>query len=105
MSYPTQEDELRAKEAVAVGSEVNEEKRFLSTFSEVPTKNAARLQELSRTVVDNFNMVMNNSRQEPFERQENLMTGMKKLFEEEIRVIEARLGYTRKINPSTAENG
>jgi hypothetical protein len=45
---------------------------------------------------------MAESRQKPFERQEDIMAGMKKLFREQINVIEARRSYTVKINPSTA---
>lgn len=47
---------------------------------------------------------MDDSRQQPFERQEDLMVGIKKLFEEEIKVIEARRVYIMKINPSTAQS-
>jgi len=45
---------------------------------------------------------MSESRQKPYERQEDIMAGMKKLFREQINVIEARRAYTVKINPSTA---
>jgi hypothetical protein len=48
---------------------------------------------------------MEKSRQQPYERQEDLMIGLKKLFEEQKRVVEARLAYTMKINPSTANSG
>lgn len=104
MSYPTQEDELRAKEASAEDVEAAEESRFLAIFQNVPKKNAQRLAQLAHAIVDNFNTVMNDSRQQPYERQEDLMVGMKKLLEEEIRVIEARRVYTAKINPSTAQS-
>jgi hypothetical protein len=104
MSYPTQEDELRAKESRAENIEAAEESRFLSTFQNIPKKNVQRLTQLAQTVVDNFNTVMDDSRQQPYERQEDLMVGMKKLLEEEIRVIEARRVYTTKINPSTAQS-
>lgn len=103
MSYPTQEDELRAKEARAKNIEAAEESRFLSTFQNIPTKNVQRLTQLAHSIVDNFNTVMDDSRRQPYERQENLMVGMKKLLEEEIRVIEARRTYTTKINPSTIQ--
>jgi hypothetical protein len=102
MSYPTQEDELRAKESGAEELKTAEESRFLSTFQSVPKKNAPRLGQLAGTIVNNFNVVMRNVRQEPYERQEQLMVGLKKLFEEQIRVIEARRVYTLKINPSSA---
>jgi hypothetical protein len=45
---------------------------------------------------------MEEARQEPYQRQEDIMAGMKKLLEEQINVIEARRAYTVKINPSTA---
>jgi len=45
---------------------------------------------------------MDQARQEPYQRQEDIMAGMKKLLEEQINVIEARRSYTIKINPSSA---
>jgi len=45
---------------------------------------------------------MSESRQRPFQRQEDVMAGMKKLFQEQINVIEARRQYAMKLNPSTA---
>ncbi len=101
-SYPTQEDELRAKEAQAEDLKNAEETRFLSTFQSIPKRNGERLANLANTIVSNFNSVMAESRLKPFERQEDIMAGMKKLFEEQINVIEARRAYTVKINPSTA---
>lgn len=102
MSYPTQEDELRAKEAQAEDGKAAEETRFLSAFQSVPKKNGERLAGLANTIASNFNGIMAESRQKPFERQEDIMAGMKKLFQEQIKVIEARQLYTAKINPSTA---
>jgi hypothetical protein len=102
MSYPTQEDELRAKEAQADGMKKAEEERFLSTFQSVPKNDEGRLVRLANVIVTNFNGIMAESRQKPFERQEDIMAGMKKLFQEQINVIEARRIYTAKINPSTA---
>jgi hypothetical protein len=102
MSYPTQEDELRAKEAQAEDVKNEEETKFLSTFQSVPRKNSERLAEMASAVVSSFNRVMAESRLKPFERQEDVMAGMKKLFEEHINVIEARRTYTVRINPSTA---
>ena len=99
-SYPTQEDELRAKEAEAEDTKRTEEARFLSTFRGAP-KNTEKLSELANSVVDNFNTIIAKSRQEPYQRQEDLMAGMRKLFEEQVNVIEARRAYTIKINPST----
>ena len=103
MSYPTQEDELRAKEAIAQSVENAEESSFLSTFQSVPQNNRQKLSELAQQVVGSFNGIMDETRQKPFERQEEVMAGMKRLFREQINVIEARRAYTIKINPSTAE--
>lgn len=102
MSYPTQEDEMRAKEASAEKAERAEESSFLSAFQSVPQRNGQRLSELAQQIVGNFNTIMDEARQKPFERQEDLMAGMKRLFREQINVIEARRAYTVKINPSTA---
>jgi hypothetical protein len=101
-SYPTQEDELRAKEAEAENLKSAEESRFLSAFQTVPKKNGQRLSEQASAIVGNFNSIMSELRQEPYERQENLMAGLKRLFEEQVNVIDARYAYTVKINPSTA---
>ena len=101
MSYPTQEDEMRAKEAVAQNAERSEESSFLSTFQSVPQRNNERLAELSQQIVSAFNRVMDDTRQRPFERQEEVMAGMKRLFVEQINVIEARRAYAVKLNPST----
>ncbi|HEX2615101.1 MAG TPA: hypothetical protein VHL10_06380 [Nitrososphaera sp.] len=100
-SYPTQEDELRAKEAEAEDIKRAEEARFLATFQGAQ-KNTEKLSELANSIVSNFNSIMAESRQEPYQRQEDLMAGMRKLFEEQVNVIEARRAYTIKINPSTA---
>ncbi|HEX7031720.1 MAG TPA: hypothetical protein VF172_01850 [Nitrososphaera sp.] len=102
MSYPTQEDELRAKEAQAEELKKAEEDRFLSTFQSVPKKDNGRLIRLANVIATNFNSIMAESRREPFDRQEDIMAGMKKLFQEKINVIEARRQYAAKLNPSTA---
>jgi len=102
MSYPTQEDELRAKEAQVEDVKNAEELRFLSAFQSIPKRNGVRLAELANTIVSDFNGMMSQSRQKPFERQEDIMAGLKKLFQEQINVIKARSIYTIKINPSTA---
>ena len=102
MSYPTQEDELRAKEAQAEELKKAEEARFLSIFQSEPKKNGKQLAEMADAIVNNFNQIMTESRQKPFERQEDIMFGMKKLLQEQVNVIEARRVYTVKINPSTA---
>jgi hypothetical protein len=104
MSYPTQEDELRAKEAHAEFAKRSEEAGFLSTFQNIPKNNATRLLELARNVVNSFNSVMENSRLEPYERQEELMSGLKRLLEEEKNVIQAKRVYAMKLNPATAAN-
>jgi len=102
--YPTQEDELLAKEAHAENIKQIEEARFLATFQTTPARNVHSLSELANTIVSNFNQVMEQARHEPYQRQEDIMAGMKKLLEEQINVIEARRAYTIKINPSTALN-
>ncbi|MDQ3873075.1 MAG: hypothetical protein M3258_05635 [Thermoproteota archaeon] len=100
--YPTQEDELRAKEAQAEDNKRAEEAKFLAIFQTIPVRNVQRLSELANSIVSNFNRIMERARQEPYQRQEDLMAGMKKLFDEQISVIDARRNYTIKINPSTA---
>ena len=100
--YPTQEDELRTREAQADSIKQTEEAKFLSTFQTIPARNAGRLSELANSIVSNFNRVMDEARQEPYQRREDIMAGMKKLLEEQINVIEARRSYTIKINPSSA---
>jgi hypothetical protein len=100
--YPTQEDELRTREAQADSIKKAEEATFLSTFQTIPARNAGRLSELANSIVSNFNRIMDEARQEPYQRQEDIMAGMKKLLEEQINVIEARRSYTIKINPSSA---
>ena len=101
-SYPTQEEELRAKEAQAEDAKKAEESRFLSTFQAVPKTNGERLVRLANIIVTNFNSIMSDSRQKPFQQQEDVMAGMKNLFQEQINVIEARRQYALKLNPSTA---
>ena len=99
--YPTQEDELRAKEAEAEDLKRAEEVKFLSMFRSIPKKNTEKLSEMASIIVNNFNNIMTESRLEPYQRQQDLMAGLKKLFEEQINVIQARRSYTIKINPST----
>src|SRR5512144_2718648 len=100
-SYPTQEDELRAKEDEAENRKRAEETRFLSIFQNTPKRNTEKLSTLANIIVNNFNSIMAESRLEPYQRQEDLMAGLRKLFEEQINVIDARCAYTIKINPST----
>ena len=99
MSYPTQEDELRAKEAEAEDLKRAEEQVFLSTFQNVPKKNGLMLFDKANAILNSFNSIMAKSRQRPFERQEDIMAGIKKLFEEQINVIEARLAMARRLKP------
>jgi hypothetical protein len=89
--YPTQEDELRAKEAEAETVKQTEEAKFLSTFQTIPVRNVGKLSEMAEAIVRNFNRIMEEARQDPYQRQE-----------EQINVIDARRAYTIKINPSTA---
>jgi hypothetical protein len=100
-SYPTQEDELRAKEAEAEEIKRGEESKFITIFNNVSMKNNTKLPDLATIIVNNFNNIMTESRSKPYQRQEDLMMGLKKLFEEQINVIEAQQAYTSKINPST----
>jgi hypothetical protein len=100
--YRTQEDELRAREAQADSIKQAEEAKFLSTFQTIPARNVGRLSDLANAIVSNFNKILDEARQEPYQRQEDIMAGMKKLLEEQINVIETRRSYTIKINPSSA---
>ena len=100
MSYPTQEDELRAKEAAAQENCRSAESSFLASFQTVPQANAASLAEMAHAIVQDFNSIVTDARNEPYERQENLMAGLKKLLQGEIDVIEARRAYTGKIRPT-----
>ena len=92
---------MRAKEAEAEDTKRTEEARFLATFQGAP-KNTKKLSELANSIVNNFNTIMIESRQAPYQRQEDLMAGLRKLFAEQVNVIDARRAYTIKINPSTA---
>lgn len=103
--YLTQEDELRAKEAEAEDFERAEEATFLEAFQTTPKKRSEQLFEKARNIIDNFNAVMSVSRLQPYEKQEELMSGLKKLLKEQINVIEARRVYTIKINPKTVLRG
>ena len=76
-NYPTQEGELRANEAQAESIKQSEEAKFLSTFQTIPARNVGRLSELAKAIVSNFNRIMEGARQEPYQRQEDIMAGMK----------------------------
>ncbi len=82
MSYPTQEDELRVKEAQAEDVKNAEEARFLSVFQGIPKRNGEWLAPLTNVIVGNFSGIMSESRQKPYERQEDIVAGMKKLLQE-----------------------
>ena len=56
--YPTQEDELRTREAQAETIKQTEEAKFLSTFQTVPVRNFGRLSEMAEAIVKNFNRIM-----------------------------------------------
>src|SRR5918997_2033980 len=96
MSYPTQEDELRAKEAQAEGIKQAEETKFLSTFQTTPARNVGRLSELAKAIVSNFNRIMEEARQEPYQRQEDIMAGGEKKKKKKKKKNGARRGYLIK---------
>ena len=95
---------MRAKEASSQDAERSEELRFMSTFSSVPQRNKERLAELAHNIVTGFNSLMAETRQSPFERQEDVMAGMKRLLTEQVKVVESRRVYAVKLNPSTLTN-
>ncbi|MBD0299261.1 MAG: hypothetical protein ICV82_03075, partial [Nitrososphaera sp.] len=61
--YPTQEDELRTREAQAEGIKQGEETKFLSTFQTIPARKAGRLSDRAKAIVSNFNRIMEEARQ------------------------------------------
>ena len=97
VSYPTQEDELRAKEAQAEARAQEEQSNFVASFLSIPKNNSQKLGEVSQSIVNTFNEIMQNARQEPFAKQENMMAGLKKLFQEEINVIDSMSQYSAKL--------
>lgn len=103
VSYPTQEEELRANEAEADAMARAEQSNFIATFQQIPRTSAARLEELSQALVQEFNSTMDNARLEPYDLQEDLMVGLKKLFLEEANVIQARKEFAAKIAGSKHE--
>src|SRR5919106_5201533 len=100
--YPTQEDELRTKEAEAEGIKKAEEAKFLSTFQAIPARNVGRLSELAKAIVSNFNRIMEEARQEPYQRQEDIMAGQKKKIKEEDKGFAGGAAYKKKKKPPTA---
>lgn len=103
MSYPTQEDELRAKEAQADSIARTEQSNFVASFQQIPKRNGARLEELSQKIVREFNGTMESARLEPYERQEDLMAGLKKLLQEESNVVQAKKEFAAKVAGSKHE--
>src|SRR6476661_5161713 len=99
--YPTQEDELRAKESTAENLKKIIEDEFLEAFRRIPKEKEQKIYQQARSIVDTFNTLMSVSRIQPYEKQEKLMYGLKKLLKEQINVIEAQRIYAIKINPDT----
>ena len=104
-SYRTQEDELRTKEAEAEDFNKSEELDFLEIFQAIPKKSSQKLFQQAKEIINTFNSMMSASRIQPYERQEELMSGIKKILIEQINVIDARRRYVLKINPNTAQRG
>ena len=103
-SSPTQEDEFRTKEAEAEDFNKSEETAFLEIFQTIPKKSGQKLFQQARGIVDTFNSMMSVSRIQPYEKQEELMSGLKKMLIEQTNVIDAHRTYVIKINPNTAHN-
>lgn len=100
--YPTQEDELRTKEAEAEDFNKSQESAFLDIFQTIPKKNSQKLFQQAKAIIDTFNSLMSVSRIQPYEKQEELMSGIKKMVIEQINVIDVRRVYALKLNPKTA---
>ena len=103
-SYPTQEDEFRTMEAEAEDFNKSEETAFLEIFQTIPKKSGQKLFQQARGIVDTFNSMMSVSRIQPYEKQEELMSGLKKMLIEQTNVIDAHRTYVIKINPNTAHS-
>ena len=103
-SYPTQEDEFRTKEVEAEDFNKSEETAFLEIFQTIPKKSGQKLFQQARGIVDTFNSMMSISRIQPYEKQEELMSGLKKMLIEQTNVIDAHRTYVTKINPNTAHS-
>jgi hypothetical protein len=102
-SYPTQEDELRTREAEAEDFNKSQESAFLEIFQTIPKKNSQKLFQKAKAIMDTFSSLMSVSRIQPYEKQEELMSGIKKMLIEQINVIDARRMYALKLNPKTAD--
>ena len=103
-SYPTQEDELRTKEAEAEDFNKSQESAFLEIFQTIPKKSSQKLFQQAKEIIDTFNSLLSVSRIQPYEKQEELMSGIKKMLIEQINVIDVYRIYTLKLNPKTAHN-
>ena len=101
--YPTQEDELRTKEAEEDFNK-SEEAAFLEMFQTIPKKSGQKLFQQARGIIDTFNSIIPVSRIQPYEKQEELMSGLKKMLIEQTNVIDAHRTYVIKINPNTAHS-
>jgi hypothetical protein len=102
-SYPTQEDELRTREAEAEDFNKSLESAFLEIFQTIPKKNSQKLSQEAKAIINTFSSLMSVSRIQPYEKQEELMSGIKKMLIEQINVIDARRMYALKLNPKTAD--
>ena len=103
-SYPTKEDEFRTKEVEAEDFNKSEETAFLEIFQTIPKKSGQKLFQQARGIVDTFNSMMSVSRIQPYEKQEELMSGLKKMLIEQTNVIDVHRTYVIKINPNTAHS-
>ena len=103
-SYPTQEDELRTKEAEAENFNKSQESAFLEIFQTIPKKSSQKLFQQAKEIIDTFNSLLSVSRIQPYEKQEELMSGIKKMVIEQINVIDAHRIYALKLNPKTAHH-
>ncbi|HZB17861.1 MAG TPA: hypothetical protein VE445_11900, partial [Nitrososphaeraceae archaeon] len=92
-SYPTQEDELRTKEAEAEDFNKSEEAAFLEIFQTIPKKSGQKLFQQARGIIDTFNSIISVSRIQPYEKQEELMSGLRKMLIEQTNVIDAHRMY------------
>jgi hypothetical protein len=102
-SYLTQEDELRTREAEAEDFNKSQESAFLEIFQTIPNKNSQKLSQEAKAIINTFSSLMSVFRIQPYEKQEELMSGIKKMLIEQINVIDARRMYALKLNPKTAD--
>jgi len=84
--------------------EITEEKtRELKAQSDISTKTDARdIQHLGDDVeklITVFEDTMTEIRKEPYDEQEKLLVGYKKLLEEQINVIDTRLSMAKRLKP------